>query len=1161
MVNIAVGIQGTQGLVQLQRQLQELHSATTAINTASAPVSRGINAIAGNVVTPWQGFSQGRNEYMEYSREILDHSRNVRELTRNYEALELSVARAATNTGRMAREMEAVRNSLNFLPNGQSLITAEGISNWSRGTGINFQQAVSSQRSLLESGALSSQDYYRLADAVAEGALRGSTQGYVVASDRFMSMITAATQQQQLRSGTSNLEGTSRILSGFNASGENLLRMERGGGVLGRLDQTFATSSDPFIEMTAFNALRASNPTLDYFQFQRMREQGIRDPQILQAVLTQYSQMFGTNRDVFLGKSGFGVNVSEAGALFRAADMGYLSGSNPAADAMLAPFRSNQANLGLIDLGVGAAYGKFNSLPGGGFNIDEAAAAYQSATNQEFDRQKYGTDVAGFIRGTAEFKGPLNGQFPDQVAYQQAELSNDYLTASQNFKEAIQSVNDMSILLKDIARMFAQDFGDGNMGFINGGNAGGMALGSQVIGGIGNSLASAAAMAYVFRGFSGGGWGFPRAGAGAGRGRGGGRGGGRGTNPLMAGGGGGMGVLGAAGPQMFIASNIYSEIDNMLVGDMDSDKDEAQLYAEYADFLKRREAGELRPEERGWAGAMTSWDYWLHPGRAYEGETRVAKWNQMAEAERKAGITPGSAMPRATSPAAGDTGFIGPVLPNQVEGMGTLINSANEQIRLLTSIDRKLDYPVGQVATDQAYQMRYGAGPMGGPNAILSDPAISAIPGVTIPTSGTTGTRGVPGVGFGTMTGSQINSFIQGQTGGKSAFGGMGDTIAALSQKYGVPASLVLALLTKESSLGTNGGALAPYHNWGGITATQEQIAAGRSVRIPGVDRDFLTFGSNEEYLEYMFQFLVGSDYYNGTSLEELIGNYFAGPQAYGKYGTGAGDGPGGSVGSNGSVQDYINLVLDIIEKATGRRPSQGDIPIGRGSTPSAAPGATGTGRRGFMFPNGGTITQGPNGGFSHGGLNAVDIAGGGSIFAPMGGTVTGIYNGIAGTTGGSGLGNYIEVTGEDGVVYRIGHLAGGGMQGLGIGSAIGQGQYIGEMGSTGYSTGTHAHVQTMNKGMGELSVIDWLTRLGAISPEMMSGAGGTGGDHAQDHGEPMNVEFAPLEVIVRNAAGEETQREYLPLTILRRGNGGWTEYGGNPFGWEYVQYGKKQVR
>ncbi len=142
--------------------------------------------------------------------------------------------------------------------------------------------------------------------------------------------------------------------------------------------------------------------------------------------------------------------------------------------------------------------------------------------------------------------------------------------------------------------------------------------------------------------------------------------------------------------------------------------------------------------------------------------------------------------------------------------------------------------------------------------------------------------------------------------------------------------------------------------------------------------------------------------------------------------------------------------------------------------TPAAPHGA-------LLLPGGGgVVTQRPGEGFSHGQLNAVDIAGGGALQAPMGGTVVALNNSIAGVRGGTSYGNYVKIRGDDGVVYLIGHLQGGGMPGLSVNGRVEAGQYLGQMGATGNATGIHVHVEVTNYGQGELNVIDWLARIGA---------------------------------------------------------------------------------
>ncbi len=82
---------------------------------------------------------------------------------------------------------------------------------------------------------------------------------------------------------------------------------------------------------------------------------------------------------------------------------------------------------------------------------------------------------------------------------------------------------------------------------------------------------------------------------------------------------------------------------------------------------------------------------------------------------------------------------------------------------------------------------------------------------------------------------------------------------------------------------------------------------------------------------------------------------------------------------------------------------------------------------------------------------NAMDIAGGGNIYAAAAGTVeTATYQS-------GGFGNYIVILHNDGTRTLYGHLS---SRSVSAGQYVSQGQKIGVMGSTGNSSGTHLHFE-----------------------------------------------------------------------------------------------------
>jgi murein DD-endopeptidase MepM/ murein hydrolase activator NlpD len=122
--------------------------------------------------------------------------------------------------------------------------------------------------------------------------------------------------------------------------------------------------------------------------------------------------------------------------------------------------------------------------------------------------------------------------------------------------------------------------------------------------------------------------------------------------------------------------------------------------------------------------------------------------------------------------------------------------------------------------------------------------------------------------------------------------------------------------------------------------------------------------------------------------------------------------------------------------------------------TPDAgAVSATGS----YVWPAAGRITQGYS--FYH---RAYDIANraGGSILAADSGVVT-----VAGWIDNSGYGNRIMIDHGNGVVTLYGHLSAIQVQ---VGQRVSKGNVIGQMGSTGRSTGTHLHFEVRVGGVGQ---------------------------------------------------------------------------------------------
>ena len=81
------------------------------------------------------------------------------------------------------------------------------------------------------------------------------------------------------------------------------------------------------------------------------------------------------------------------------------------------------------------------------------------------------------------------------------------------------------------------------------------------------------------------------------------------------------------------------------------------------------------------------------------------------------------------------------------------------------------------------------------------------------------------------------------------------------------------------------------------------------------------------------------------------------------------------------------------------------------------------------------------------------------AIGAAWDGTVTDVRDGVEGFDTVRSAGNRVTIDHGDGVVTKYYHLANGSIP-VQVGDSVTAGQIIGQMGSTGYSTGAHLHFQ-----------------------------------------------------------------------------------------------------
>ena len=108
-----------------------------------------------------------------------------------------------------------------------------------------------------------------------------------------------------------------------------------------------------------------------------------------------------------------------------------------------------------------------------------------------------------------------------------------------------------------------------------------------------------------------------------------------------------------------------------------------------------------------------------------------------------------------------------------------------------------------------------------------------------------------------------------------------------------------------------------------------------------------------------------------------------------------------------------------------------------------------------FIWPAGGSLTQYFS--WYHPGIDIANRAGPG-VAASDGGTVV-----VAGWPDSNGYGNRVVINHGNGYTSLYGHLSN---VYVSVGSTVSRGQLIGQMGSTGRSTGTHLHLEIHYKGV-----------------------------------------------------------------------------------------------
>lgn len=150
-------------------------------------------------------------------------------------------------------------------------------------------------------------------------------------------------------------------------------------------------------------------------------------------------------------------------------------------------------------------------------------------------------------------------------------------------------------------------------------------------------------------------------------------------------------------------------------------------------------------------------------------------------------------------------------------------------------------------------------------------------------------------------------------------------------------------------------------------------------------------------------------------------------------------------------------LVVPGGRKPDAPKPKPKFVPI-----PLPKPGET-TGNGSFVWPASGRVTQQYS--FYH---KAIDVANsaGGPILAADSGTVI-----VAGWPDSSGYGNRVVIDHGNGFVTLYAHMS---VIQVSVGQTVNRGDVLGQMGSTGRSTGTHLHFE-IRKGGGLLNPLSYL--------------------------------------------------------------------------------------
>jgi hypothetical protein len=270
------------------------------------------------------------------------------------------------------------------------------------------------------------------------------------------------------------------------------------------------------------------------------------------------------------------------------------------------------------------------------------------------------------------------------------------------------------------------------------------------------------------------------------------------------------------------------------------------------------------------------------------------------------------------------------------------------------------------------------------------------------------------------------------------------DELAAYAVSKGVDPGAIFGMLRKESQFGADGAMGPRQNNPGNIMADGADPANGKII--------LRSYGSMLEGAKAMVDLLAGynkwfpdvAKHFGRTTLtlEDMMGIYYVGPEAYKRYGLQANDAGGFGPGGNGTVQEYIDKHVRPTMQSYNNRPGAVAPATGGGRAPVNA--------QGTAFP-----VQGYRGQVE---LHWGEDQGAADIFAAFGTPVAAMRGGVVTNAGWSDIGGWnVTIQGEDGLTYYYAHLQD--RPATQVGQKITSGTIFGAVGDTGNAKGTGAHL------------------------------------------------------------------------------------------------------